>query len=448
MPHAADAGSTALMEIKGAIDRITVEADGRVILAGWAMAGAPDRHDPVDTILLQGVDRAQLRFFSRPDFGDGDNRFGFGLGLESRADLFRLFRGESAAFAVHKGARYRLPFWPELDAQMAGLIGEAERAETSSDEVLLAQLLDRLRPAFPVPARETASHEIEVGFTSYDRAVIVGRDGHLFLLGGSNAVESLYAMEQPGPLIEAWLQVMQARAERFAAAGISFVQMLLPEKQSVLREAFPHDIAAPNPPVRGILAAVSAEPWFLDGVGLLRRSIERDGIDPFRKIDTHLSFLGARALAVALIERAGGDPAAIAPAPLAESWRAGDLGNKIGLGTLMERVPWPVLADWPFAQVRVETVRAIDPADGGHGGVIREWRCATPLIDKTLLIFGNSFFGRDEDPCALSWWMARSFRRVVFHWSAHVDWATVEAEKPDLVICQTIERFLRGVPAS
>lgn len=439
------------MEIKGAIDRITVEPDGRVTVAGWAMAEAPDSRVPVDNILLQGVDRAQLHFFARPDIDDGENRYGFGLGLEKHADLFRLFHGESAAFAIHKGGRLRLGFWSELEAQVAALMA-ADRAEAddrrSADDATLAHLIDRLRPVFPQPARETVTHEIEVGFMSYDRAVVVGRDGHLFLLGGSNSVEDLYAMTDPVPLVEGWLRVLRARADRFAAAGMPFVQMLLPEKQSVVYEAFPRAIEVPSPPVQGLLAALADEPWFLDGVAVLRASIEKDGIDPFRKIDTHLSFHGAQALAFALIRKAGGDPGAIERPPLALQSLSGDLGNKLGIGTLMEKVLWPVTADWSFAQAPVETVRAIDPADGGHGGVIREWRCATPLIDQTVLIFGNSFFGRDDDPFALSWWAARSFRRTVFHWSGHVDWAVVEAEKPDLVICQTIERFLRGVPAT
>ncbi len=47
---------------------------------------------------------------------------------------------------------------------------------------------------------------------------------------------------------------------------------------------------------------------------------------------------------------------------------------------------------------------------------------------------------------APSWWFARLFAELHLVRGPRVDPDAVAAEKPDRVICQTVERFLRLVP--
>ena len=49
-------------------------------------------------------------------------------------------------------------------------------------------------------------------------------------------------------------------------------------------------------------------------------------------------------------------------------------------------------------------------------------------------------------PGGLSWWFARIFAEFHFVWDPRMDAEYVAAEKPDWVICQTVERFLPSVP--
>jgi hypothetical protein len=46
----------------------------------------------------------------------------------------------------------------------------------------------------------------------------------------------------------------------------------------------------------------------------------------------------------------------------------------------------------------------------------------------------------------MSFWFARWFEKYHFIWSPAIDWAYVEAQGADIVIGQTIERFLDQVP--
>ena len=63
-----------------------------------------------------------------------------------------------------------------------------------------------------------------------------------------------------------------------------------------------------------------------------------------------------------------------------------------------------------------------------------------------MVAFGNSFFGAGEAPTTLGWWASRAFRAFLFHWSSEIDYAVVATQRPDVVICQTNERFLPAVP--
>ena len=44
------------------------------------------------------------------------------------------------------------------------------------------------------------------------------------------------------------------------------------------------------------------------------------------------------------------------------------------------------------------------------------------------------------------WWITRLFEEVHFHWNAALDDEQIKAVQPDLVIGQTVERFLPMVP--
>jgi hypothetical protein len=285
---------------------------------------------------------------------------------------------------------------------------------------------------------------LEVGAASIDRNVIIGRQGCLFLYRGTNALHDQYVNPANPKLLRSWIDRIAARAHLCADRGIAFLQMIIPEKQSILHDLYPMPITSPTPMLRGIGDAFKTQSYYLDCYALLRNLYEHDGLIPFRKIDSHLSLFGAAAFAREISERHG-LRLDLAPASLRETVLTGDLGSKMLDGEVAETCLMPVFDDWPLGQKRPELVESRDPPEG-HFGVYRQWTCGDALIDKHVVIFGNSVFERGGAPLGLSWWLARIFRKTTFVWSPTVDWDRVDRMKPDLMICQTVERFLTVAP--
>lgn len=77
----------------------------------------------------------------------------------------------------------------------------------------------------------------------------------------------------------------------------------------------------------------------------------------------------------------------------------------------------------------------------GSRVVLRNEGAADP---RRLLIFGDSY--SYEAAPRLTTMLAETFGEVHAIWSADIDWAYVRAVKPDIVLFEIAERFLRRVP--
>jgi hypothetical protein len=126
----------------------------------------------------------------------------------------------------------------------------------------------------------------------------------------------------------------------------------------------------------------------------------------------------------------------------------GDLSERfVEDGDIQELVS--MYNDLQFGNINsnIELILSCDP-ENGHQGRQRVWRNKTAPIKKIVVCFGGSSFERGENSGNLSWWFARLFSEFHFIWSSDFDADYIEATSPDIVICQSIERFLTEVPAS
>jgi hypothetical protein len=69
---------------------------------------------------------------------------------------------------------------------------------------------------------------------------------------------------------------------------------------------------------------------------------------------------------------------------------------------------------------------------------------STDADPRRVLIFGDSY--SHFDPVQLTSMFAETFREVYFVWSTSIDWRFVEEVRPDILICELAERYLRVVP--
>lgn len=290
-------------------------------------------------------------------------------------------------------------------------------------------------------AVETCAVEIPVGTSSADGIVVFGKDGYLFVYSGANDICSQYLMsdEDAGVIAARWNAVIQARRELARARNFRFLQMIIPEKSSLLPDKVPFQAFAGTPIQRAVTAA--QDPWadYLDVRDLFDG---QEALSAFPKANGHLSPLGTTRVFQAALEQVGFEPPAVAfgPPVLTRS----DLGDHFGGMTFYNHVSHPISPEIETYRSGLHLTEVVSPE--GHQGQRRAWNNPTAPIKKRVLAFANSFFERGDSAAHLSWWFATWFEEFKFIWSSELDPAEVEAYRPDIVICQTIERFLISAP--
>lgn len=449
------------VKLRGAVDGFFSEK----ILGGWVLpAGTADPGTTQVRVLLDGQDitATQDRVY-RKDIGAN---CGFRVVLtrpitpELVADRRLVFRcidngttlGEIAIHGPSFQKFCRKQEAERLEKIVSGLSTTEAAAffEKWSDRNLLA-LIDhaerRLGKTPPDPSAELSHLPVQVGLRSRCGTARVGRDGYLFLVGGRNSLIDVFQRSGHEPEIQTfvrrWLDLFQARKATLDTVGVHYLQIVIPEKISVQSQFYPESLQVPNPIYRGIMAEAGAADWMLDVHSEFMA--EPDPAALYRKLDSHFtiqgSILATRAMLAALGERFD------FPDRFESAVRGGaDLGSKFGGLFGLEDCADMDAATKVSLPGPVERVETLGPPDGKHIGIRAVFRCAGAPINKRLVVFGNSFFERGASPRGLTWWCARLFREFHFVWNPELDMEYVEQVKPDIVVCQTIERFLIAVP--
>jgi len=277
--------------------------------------------------------------------------------------------------------------------------------------------------------------KVAAGTFSKKNTAVVGLDGFIFLFGGSNKVDQMYNQpeEKVASTISSWSKKLSMRNEKVTGLDSQFIQFFIPEKQSVLPRSYIRDIECPSI----LYKAVSSLPNCFDGFSAMTEQESPDLL--WAKTDSHLSSFGAYWLSLCFVKSLGGE-IDIKITPTKKRTMTGDLGTKY-TPTLYE-LSSGLKCDLDSPTV----VDKFKPKNGGHIG--RSIKLVNPSaqIDKKVLVFGNSFFDFGGSSNQLSWWFSRIFTEFEFVWSPNLDYKKIESTQPDIVIAQTIERFLRLPP--
>jgi hypothetical protein len=425
-------------------------------VSGWAFS--EDFKDIEIDIILNGesIGRSVANIY-RSDFSSiRQGRVGFSVQCSSVLEpgIFVDGRIEVKALCLSDPPR-KVEIWEELQSFVRFAAGlEAGASPTLSIErlawarswigqtgiqlsapALLSLLAGLALIEQPVRCEEVSLVGVSVGLNSPDGEASVGRDGHLFLLRGSNDLVGQYdATEDARRSADLWLDVFDQRANLCAGCGVAFAQMVLPEKLNVLDTLSPMGALGATPILKALQAVVSVRPYWLSTDEVL----QGQGAT-FAKTDTHLSPFGAWAVFSRIAAWLSLDVA---------GWRSdhqavfqGDLGVKFSGAGLFESLPMPEIEGCEPTLLEQED----DFVGGAHSAIRRVWTNprGAPL---SVLVVGNSFFGSGDRPMDLTWWLARSVERTSFVWSAELDPEFLERYRPDVVICQTVERFMNRIP--
>lgn len=454
---------------------------------GWAADPLVPAEPVALLVRLRGETVAELRTGAHdvPElFAAVGSERGFVLDLPPGYLAGDLATGRLTIHPLRAGApQAALPARPRLVAQEQAAAGHAmlQRAEAALGPQGLAEMLATLgRPegfgaarlageanaalAAGIPGNRPRGVALSplhfpVGLRSAGGGVVLGRDGHLFLLAGSNGEVARLGADpaQRARLVAQWLALIEARRARAAATGLHFLQLIVPEKTALVPELLPDpDVGGPSPFLTALEAALAERPALaactLSGRAALQATAAARGApmaEFVRRLDSHPSAAGMHALARAVLMRLGEAPP--------------DLGGRFGRSRLADGdlraqfLPEPCFEE--VAQLHARTferfgaepavVAAHVPEDGAHIGRWEHCRTDGAPSPRRLLAFGNSVCGSIEArQNLLSGWLARWFAEYRFHWQPAVDWAVVEAAAPDILLCQTVERFMARVPES
>ena len=307
-----------------------------------------------------------------------------------------------------------------------------ERVESSRDRAVV----NVFHPAL-------ADWGLPPGTRSQDGDVIVGREGWLFLCGGtnSNLDQHLGRVEMPPGWLEKWSALISRREELAQELGVAAALLVMPEKLAVYERHYPEelDVAGPRP-VERLTALELPVIYPLEPLSASAANSEATYI----RTDTHLTFHGNELVARAAFDAIGVTPPDLAGLELRSYPFAGDLGSKFDpeivsiiseLGSLHSAV---------LVEDNREQIREI----GGHIGVRRVFRNELSRDPRTMVVFGDSFGYSTPHYQGLAWFLAQVFREVHFLWvpfgwdSDYIRRAGAEA-----VIVQGAERFLNRVPS-
>ncbi len=210
---------------------------------------------PVDGFTLVGGDDAAISVTERDIAGTPG--CGFKLLLSSAEELAAL-RWGGLSLRAWAGDEVRvLAFWDRIKETVSEIImahlaeslyGKAEAAARLHSVQQAKRDRDAIRSYLDAVAGTSACENVLVkrGATSHDSQVTLGKDGFLFLLGGSNGLLQQYGRPEDVSLVARWVALIRARQEYCAARGIRFTQMIIPEKQTTIPEFFPVSVETPT----------------------------------------------------------------------------------------------------------------------------------------------------------------------------------------------------------
>jgi len=354
--------------------------------------------------------------------------------------------------AVYRQVLEREPREDEIQAQLAGApdleallriaLESEEYAERLRQRGLTAP--SGTRPVVNVYHPDLAQWGLPAGTRSEDGIAIVGREGWLFLCGGTNANLGQYVGEvrmQRG-WVKSWQQALRGREAEAAELGVATALLVVPDKLAVYEESYPEELRRVGPrPIERLLAEGGLPIVYpLEEL----RSAAATGEEIYMRTDTHLTFRGNQRLASAAMAALGArDQPDLSALPLRSYPISGDLGEKFDppiVGVVNEP------GSLHDAEI-VEDNRAEIAAVGGHIGTRRVFRNERAPDRRVAVLFGDSFGFSGANYQGVSWFMAQTFREVHFVWIPFGwDPDYVRRVGAEAVLVQGAERFVARVP--
>ena len=311
--------------------------------------------------------------------------------------------------------------------------------------------------AVPKSFDELSPVLLPIGLPSPNSAAILGREGFIFAYRGQHDVVSQY--HERGSAVEvdvnAWLALFRAREVALRERGIAYVQTIQPEKATVLNSLAPAGFAEITPRLALIEARIAEQNRAGNLVRYYRtlvtplRACHQAGVSPFLRVSDGYRIIGAQLASYQLLDGI----AANMPERMAEfdaisalcRTVEGNSGTLITGGDLANQFILPM-----YEAEAVPDLRAMQPYEArlerqeqtASGATCRSWTNDKALSPLKVLMVGAGCFGDGTQPRSVSWWFKSLFARVTLLDADELSPDLLDQEKPDVVLCEVMERKL------
>lgn len=291
----------------------------------------------------------------------------------------------------------------------------------------------------------------EVKNFSEEGVVHIGSDGWLFLWGGSNDVYRYYT--EPDYFTNEdlciWGELLDGRNKRLTDQGIQYLHFVVPDKITLYPEFLTVDVPHfDRHPINLFNRYLGEKSYYLDILEPLRSAKALAPV--YYKTDTHWDYYGCNIAYDAVCQRLGVIPRAeLKSRPYGDNNMALDLGSKLTPPIKEDARFFRVLKDAQriFANEKIIYNETTGFAEGKpmFVGCYAVFKNPSETAEqKKLLVFGDSYC--EFRPHLLTGLFAETFSEVHFVWSSNIDYSYVEEIKPDIVITEIAERFVKQIP--
>ncbi|HEV2915708.1 MAG TPA: hypothetical protein VGX92_20675 [Pyrinomonadaceae bacterium] len=272
-----------------------------------------------------------------------------------------------------------------------------------------------------------------LGVSSSDK-VIVGKDGWLFYASESSLKSYMRTEPFSQEQLAHWQQILEARRAWLAERGIGYLFVIAPDKHTIYPEYMPDNISRHRRESRldQLIAYLKqhSDIRILDLRPALFEAKTRRRI--YYLTDSHWNDSGAFVAYRSIIEELSKSFPQVKPLPDAALEVTRQQTPGIGLAAMLglEDI---IREDDLWLRLRPEVSVQIQGTNGDYKPLFSEQKDSGL---PRLVMFRDSFAS------ALIPFMAPHFSRAVYIWNKGLDPRLIEAERPNVVIHEMVERFL------
>lgn len=363
------------------------------------------------------------------------------------------------------GKTYSVPLSEGLlKRELKILNSELKMLPKDKQLAILAGGVDGSRPMSELPTNTSAPNSgnflspvgFPEGMMSADQSVVLGKEGHFFPIGGSNKILSRYGQEAKSVTaheheeVHNWIGLIENRSDFASQIDAEFRQLIIPDKLSMLPNLSPFPLGTPTRAFKLLASALADNKNF---VTMPPNSFSECGRSErmWKKVDGHPTSYGAYEFSRLIFQDLEIDFPSIPESEFIwPTYQEGPLGQRFFGFPIWDTVlNLQNPEKFGLQSISGQQLRGELGTDKMNPrlGIYYKYNNPNAIDGRTVALVGTSTSGRGTHQSQLTWWFKHAFRQVHFIWNTEIEEDLIRDIGPDILVSQTVERYLSRIPA-